>query len=263
MFGGGKSFMSGLRSFRSGVVPFLLLPLLAACAGSVAPPKSAGTYKVGNPYQIAGKWYYPSDDPHYQETGTASWYGPTFHGKSTANGEQFNENDVTAAHRTLPMPSYVEVTNLENGRKLVVRVNDRGPFAKDRIIDLSRRSAQLLGVEQAGTARVHVKRIYPTGQPPAVVAVAPPPPPAPVTVATVPVGDIFVQVAALSDRGRASSLAAELTRFGVSNISSTGTGFYRVRVGPFADEASAAAVLAQLQAAGYAEARVVGLKPTA
>ena len=212
--------MASVVRFRSGLAPLLLLPLLAACAGSVQAPRSAGTYKVGNPYQIAGKWYYPSDDPHYQETGTASWYGPTFHGKSTANGEQFNENDVTAAHRTLPMPSYVEVTNLENGRKLVVRVNDRGPFAKDRIIDLSRRSAQLLGVEQAGTARVHVKRIYPKGQPPAVVAAASPPP-----VTIVPVGDIFVQVAALSDRGRASSLAAELSRFGVSNISSTGTGF--------------------------------------
>ena len=250
--------MIGIARRSAGFASILFLPLLAACAGSVQAPKSAGTYKVGNPYQIAGKWYYPSDDPHYQETGTASWYGPTFHGKSTANGEQFNENDVTAAHRTLPMPSYVEVTNLENGRKLIVRVNDRGPFAKDRIIDLSRRSAQLLGVEQQGTARVHVKRIYPKGQPPAVVAAAPPPP-----VTIVPVGDIFVQVAALSDRGRASSLAAELSRFGVSNISSTGTGFYRVRVGPFADEASATAVLAQLQAAGYAEARVVGSKPTA
>lgn len=258
--------MIRIARHSAGFASLLLLPLLAACAGSVQAPKSAGTYKVGNPYQIAGKWYYPSDDPHYQETGTASWYGPTFHGKSTANGEQFDENGVTAAHRTLPMPSYVEVTNLENGRKLVVRVNDRGPFAKDRIIDLSRRSAQLLGVEQQGTARVHVKRIYPKGQQPAVVAMAsPPPPPTPVPVPVVaaPVGDIFVQVAALSDRGRASTLAAEISRFGVSNISSTGTGFYRVRVGPFADAASAAAVLAQLQAAGYAEARVVGLKPTA
>lgn len=249
---------------KAGFAPFLLLPLLAACAGSVQAPKSAGTYKVGNPYQIAGRWYYPSDDPHYQETGTASWYGPTFHGKSTANGERFDENDVTAAHRTLPMPSWVEVTNLENGRKLVVRVNDRGPFAKDRIIDLSRLSAQLLGVERQGTARVHVKRIYPKGQQPTVVAAAPPPPPpAPVAAPQVPPGDIFVQVAALSDRGRAASLAAEISRFGVSNISSTGTGFYRVRVGPFADEASAASVLAQLQAAGYAEARLVGLGPRA
>ena len=256
--------MIGIARRSAGLGSILLLPLLAACAGSVQAPKSAGAYKVGNPYQIAGKWYYPSDDPHYQETGTASWYGPTFHGKSTANGERFDENDVTAAHRTLPMPSYVEVTNLENGRKLVVRVNDRGPFAKDRIIDLSRRSAQLLGVEQQGTARVHVKRIYPKGQPPAVVASVPSPQiPAPAPVAAAPVGDIFVQVAALSDRGRASSLAAELSRFGVSNISSTGTGFYRVRVGPYADEASAAAVLAQLQAAGYADARVVGLKPSA
>ncbi|MBB4630551.1 septal ring lytic transglycosylase RlpA family protein [Sphingosinicella soli] len=250
-----------INMFRSGLVPVMLLPLLAACAGSVQAPKSAGAYKVGNPYQIAGKWYYPSDDPHYQESGMASWYGPTFHGKPTANGERFDENDVTAAHRTLPMPSWVEVTNLENGRKLTVRVNDRGPFAKDRIIDLSRRSAQLLGVEQQGTARVHVKRIYPKGQPPAVAAAAPVP--APVAAPQVPVGDIFVQVAALSDRGRAAGLAAEISRFGVSNITSTGTGFYRVRVGPFADEASAASVLAQLQAAGYSEARLVGLGPRA
>lgn len=244
----------------------LPLALLAACAGSEG-PRSAGTYKVGNPYQIAGKWYYPSDDPNYEETGVASWYGPTFHGKSTANGERFNENDVTAAHRTLPMPSYVEVTNLENGRKLTVRVNDRGPFARDRIIDLSRRSAQLLGVEQQGTARVRVKRVYPRGQGP-VVAAAPPAPLPPPTVAAQPavpdaLTGIFVQVAALSDRGRAADLAAEISRFGVSNISSSGTGFYRVRLGPYAEEGLAASVLAELRAAGYSEARLVGLKPKA
>ncbi|UUX50165.1 septal ring lytic transglycosylase RlpA family protein [Nisaea acidiphila] len=116
-----------------------------------------GRYKVGSPYQINGVWYYPQVDYGYVETGIASWYGPNFHNKATANGEVFDQNDVTAAHRTLPMPSVVRVTNLENGRALVVRVNDRGPFAHGRIIDLSRRSAQLLGFERQGTAKVRVE----------------------------------------------------------------------------------------------------------
>jgi rare lipoprotein A len=116
-----------------------------------------GVYKVGDPYEIKGVWYYPAEDYSYDETGIASWYGPNFHGKYTANGEIYNQNDVTAAHRTLPMPSIVRVTNLENGRSLIVRVNDRGPYAHNRIIDLSRRSAQLLGVIDHGTARVRVQ----------------------------------------------------------------------------------------------------------
>lgn len=118
---------------------------------------STGRYKVGSPYQIAGVWYYPKEEWDYTETGIASWYGPGFHGRSTANGEVFDENDVTAAHRTLPLPSVVRVTNLGNGRSLVVRVNDRGPFAHGRIIDMSRRSAQLLGFETQGTAKVRVE----------------------------------------------------------------------------------------------------------
>ena len=119
--------------------------------------KAAGYYKVGSPYQIKSVWYYPQDEPDYSETGIASWYGPGFHGKETANGELFDENEVTAAHRTLPMPSVVRVTNLGNGRSIMVRVNDRGPFAHGRIIDLSRRAAQLLGFERNGTARVRVE----------------------------------------------------------------------------------------------------------
>lgn len=220
-----------------------------ACAGGVPEPQSAGTYKLGKPYQIGGHWYYPSDDMDYEETGIASWYGPTFHGKSTANGERFDENAVTAAHRTLPMPSFVEVTNLENGRKLRVKVNDRGPFAKDRIIDLSRRSAQLLGIERRGTARVHVKRVHSAIDRQALAA------------ASMPGSEIFVQVAALADRVRAADLAADISRFGISNISRSDNGFYRVRVGPFDDEATAASVLAEVRAAGYSEARIVGLKP--
>ena len=120
-------------------------------------PKPIGRYKVGKPYQIGGVWYYPAVDYDYVETGVASWYGPGFHNKQTANGEIFDQNELTAAHRTLPMPSFVRVTNLENGRALVLRINDRGPFAHGRIIDVSRRGAQLLGFERQGTARVRVE----------------------------------------------------------------------------------------------------------
>src|SRR5690242_17607174 len=124
-----------------------------------AEPAARGksTYKVGTPYQIDGVWYYPAEDFTYDETGIASWYGEQFHAKETANGETFDLNSLTAAHRTLPMPSIVEVTNLENGRVLRLRVNDRGPFARGRILDVSRRAAQLLGFEGSGTAKVRVR----------------------------------------------------------------------------------------------------------
>lgn len=116
-----------------------------------------GRYKIGNPYQIKGIWYYPNVNYQYDETGIASWYGPGFNGKLTANGEIYDQNALTAAHKTLPMPSIVQVTNLENGRSLRVTVNDRGPYAFGRIIDMSRRGAQLLGFHRNGTAKVRVK----------------------------------------------------------------------------------------------------------
>ena len=114
------------------------------------------TYKVGKPYEINGVWYYPKVDYDYNETGIASWYGPQFHGKPTANGERFDMNLVSAAHKTLPLPSFVRVTNLENGRALDIRINDRGPFVHGRIIDLSRRAAEILGFKKQGVARVRV-----------------------------------------------------------------------------------------------------------
>ena len=118
---------------------------------------TSGAYKVGNPYQISGSWYRPAVDYGYDETGIASWYGPNFHGKQTANGERYDMNTLTAAHRTLPLPSIVRVTNLENGRSIIVRVNDRGPFAKGRIIDMSRLAAEKLDMIGKGTARVRVR----------------------------------------------------------------------------------------------------------
>ena len=114
-------------------------------------------YKVGDPYQIGGTWYYPKADYTYRETGIASWYGPGFHGRATANGDVFDQNALTGAHRTLPMPSMVRVTNLDNGRSIKVRINDRGPFKNGRLIDLSRRAADLLGFRRIGTAKVRVE----------------------------------------------------------------------------------------------------------
>ena len=132
---------------------------LAACATSheaTTTPQGGGVYKVGKPYQVTGVWYYPREQPGYDETGIASWYGAQFHGRTTANGEVFDRNGLTGAHPTLPLPSNVRVTNLQNGRSVVVRVNDRGPYKNGRIIDLSERAAELLGYRLAGTARVRV-----------------------------------------------------------------------------------------------------------
>jgi rare lipoprotein A len=150
-----------------GLAALLLASGLAGCAETalVANSSKMATedqnsvppYKLGKPYQIDGAWYYPKVDYDYNETGIASWYGPDFHGKATANGETFDQNALTAAHKTLPMPTIVRVTNLENGRSIEVRINDRGPFVNNRIIDLTRRGAQLLGFEGQGTARVRVQ----------------------------------------------------------------------------------------------------------
>ena len=140
--------------------------VLSACASSGPEPgggnrsgyhRGQPSYKVGAAYQVKGEWYYPRVDYNYDETGMASWYGEAFDGKATANGEIYDLNQLTAAHKTLPLPSVVEVSNLRNGRSLRLRVNDRGPYANARIIDVSRRAAQLLGFEMAGTTPVRVR----------------------------------------------------------------------------------------------------------
>lgn len=120
-------------------------------------PRGGGRAQVGRPYRIAGRLYTPREDPNYDRTGIASWYGPGFHGRLTANGEVFDQYTLSAAHPTLPLPSYVRVTNLENDRSVMVRVNDRGPFAHDRIIDLSQRAADVLAFRGDGIARVRVE----------------------------------------------------------------------------------------------------------
>lgn len=120
-------------------------------------PTQQGNFKVGKPYTVGGTVYRPQETYNYVESGIASWYGPGFHGKSTASGERYDKRELTAAHRTLQMPSLVRVTNLSNGRSVIVRVNDRGPFAKGRIIDVSERAAELLGMIGTGTAKVKVE----------------------------------------------------------------------------------------------------------
>jgi|SRR5579883_838366 rare lipoprotein A len=172
---------------REGGAPTRFVPIgvcaalcivLANCSGSVDPrygvapsprvvdedqpvPKGGGVYRVGAPYVVAGRVYVPQADPHYRAVGLASWYGEDFHGRMTANGEIFDLHGITAAHPTLPLPSYVRVTNLSNGRSLIVRVNDRGPFHGNRIIDVSLQAARLLGFHANGTAWVQVDYVGP------------------------------------------------------------------------------------------------------
>jgi rare lipoprotein A len=167
---------SALKRFAPIGAAALLCVLLANCSSTVDPhygvsasprvvadgdpvPKGGGVYRVGSPYVVAGRVYVPEDNPHYSAVGLASWYGEDFHGRQTANGEVFDLNGISAAHPTLPLPSYVRVTNLSNGRSLIVRVNDRGPYAGNRIIDVSARAARLLGFRNRGTAWVRIEYV--------------------------------------------------------------------------------------------------------
>ena len=231
------------------------------------------SYKIGKPYKIRGQWYYPAEDYGYSEVGTASWYGEDFHAKYTANGEVYNMHTLTAAHRTLPLPSIVRVTNLENGRSLVLRVNDRGPFAKNRIIDISKRGAQLLGFQNKGTAKVRVEIMaeeskdlkqailnktetklaqqLPEDNAGAVRSY---------TSQQSLKGKYFVQAGSFSSSEVADDLTARLTRFG--NISTmpadvNGNRYYRVRMGPYTCEADARKALAQIENFGVAGAAVI------
>lgn len=251
-------------------------PPVGLAPGERPPPRPI--YKVGDPYQIDGVWYYPKEEFNAVETGIASWYGAEFHGRPTANGEIYDMNAITAAHRTLQMPSVVRVTNLENGRSLTLRVNDRGPFARGRIIDLSKRSAELLGVYEAGTAKVRVevlpqesrlaKEAALRGQPADTVqlaALAAPPAPAPAAdppLRVVPVGasSIYIQAGAFANQEnalRARDAIAELAPATITSVSTTGQRLFRVRLGPLASVDEADAALERVVKRGYAGARIV------
>ena len=271
---------------------------LAALPPNAAPTAPAregrGIYKIGDPYQIDGTWYYPKEDFGYVETGIASWYGEDFHGKRTANGESYDMYAISAAHRTLQMPCVVRVTNLENGRALLVRVNDRGPYARGRILDLSRRAAELLGMYGPGTAKVRVEvmpeesrmmkeaalrgqrpdllllasaapAFVASGPLPAALAADPPPPPEPVLderVRVVPVGasSIFVQAGAFANLDNARRVRDSLDSLAptaIMSVSTTGQRLYRVRVGPLATVDDADAALERVVKRGYPQARIV------
>ncbi|WP_321391195.1 septal ring lytic transglycosylase RlpA family protein [Emcibacter sp.] len=275
-----------------------LLAALGACSsmpGGGPVSQTKGEYKVGNPYKVAGKVYVPEEDPHYLAEGMASWYGPKFHGRRTANGETFNMNALTAAHTTLPMPSYVRVTNLENGRSLILKVNDRGPFVGDRLIDVSRRSAQLLGFEQQGVTRVRVEAVSgPDARPTTAFArnnVAPKPAvaqKAPVVLArnspaqtpTLPTvakdevivqsledeeqtsdaGSIYVQIGAFADKLRAQMVADDIRHVGrtlLELVDINGQRLYRVRIGPLQSQKRADETLGRALAWGHNTARIV------
>lgn len=122
-------------------------------------PRGGGREQLGQPYKVKGKWYHPKEEPGYRKTGMASWYGDAFHGRLTANGEIYDMTHLTAAHPTMPLPSYARVTNTKNGSSVIVRVNDRGPFAHGRVIDLSRRAAELLDYTHNGVAKVEVEYV--------------------------------------------------------------------------------------------------------
>ncbi|GLH75489.1 hypothetical protein SSBR45G_03970 [Bradyrhizobium sp. SSBR45G] len=122
-------------------------------------PKGGGVYRIGKPYTVAGKTYVPEEDANYRAEGMASWYGDDFHGRLTANGEVFDMTSLTAAHPTLPLPSYARVTNLANGKSLIVRINDRGPYHGDRLIDVSNKAADLLEFKGNGIAKVRVEYV--------------------------------------------------------------------------------------------------------
>mgnify|MGYP000457015906 CR=1 FL=1 len=272
--------------------------LLAACASSG--PKTVyvggGTdaeapivkQKIGRPYQVSGRWYTPARQDDYSAVGQASWYGDEFHGRPTANGEVFDMNKMTAAHPTLPIPSYVEVTNLDNGRTAILRVNDRGPFARNRILDVSRRAAEELGFKSRGTANVRVTYLGPrenelggTGR---LYSVSAPAGPAPVAAPTTPINvepitrapsapisrpavdnqpavpGWFIQAGAFSEPHRAESVRAQLGGVGPSTIETVSVGgqtLHRVLVGPYPAEMSANAARYQVAGAGFGDARLI------
>ncbi len=261
-------------------------------APAVRPSDVKAFQKIGAPYQVNGKWYIPAHEPDYNEIGTASWYGRDFHGKATANGELFDMNVVSAAHPTLPIPSLVEVTNLTNGRSMVVRVNDRGPFVSDRLIDLSARGATLLGFRDQGSTQVRVRYIGPADPDSLVTTANLTAPsdeqkwsrPAPTPVQTVPptrvaeqkptrtvkaarvnsdevVSGHYVQAGAFSSRVNAERALNRVSDMGSAQIVETqtasGANLYRVLIGPFENQAEASALAESVSEQGVSGAHIM------
>lgn len=248
--------------------------------GSRPPPKGGGRYLVGDPYKVAGHWFTPKVQPHYDKVGIASWYGPRFNRRKTSNGEWFDMSYLSAAHPTLPLPSFAKVTNLQNGRAVVVRINDRGPFVANRIIDLSKRAAQDLDMLGKGRAKVRVQYIGPAplnddGTKLAALNAAldgggnvrkryaalkkpatPQRRPMVLAAAASAQSGYFVQVGAFADPANVARARARLKGVGPVVVSPV-NGLYRVRLGPLADADSARYALDRVRAAGHTDARLV------
>lgn len=229
-------------------------------------PIVSGTMR---PYQVRGRWYTPKEQPDYEEVGMASWYGDAFNGRPTSTGERFDMHALTAAHKTLPLPGLVEVTNLDNGRRLVVRINDRGPFVDSRIIDLSREAANELGMLSQGVGRVRVRylgRAPQQGGGTLLRASAPTPRvsapvSAPVQVAAAPVAPAveevsiyWVQAGTFSDQGEARRIADSLSGWVRADLNG---GRFNVVVGPWDSANAAEAARQSVVARGYAGALLI------
>ena len=273
------------RSTRSTLACCALLTsiVLAGCAGSVPqtqPGSSVGPSAYappprrdrGNPpfYDVLGKRYYVLQSSEgYRAKGVASWYGGDFHGLSTSSGERYDMHAMTAAHTTLPIPTWVEVTNLTNGKRVTVKVNDRGPFVDNRLIDLSYAAATALDMIRAGTARVEVRAVA-GPQAPAATTTAAAAPPAnvgsvavpPVIAAAPPREQMYVQVGAFSQRSNAATLVDRLRVNGFANsfvVTEDGGGrsLHRVRVGPLRDAAEFDRLSGQLRTLGVTDSHLV------
>lgn len=270
-----------------GVLVAGLMSLLAACAsgaglsGRPAAPVVADPAPIVSgtmrPYQIRGRWYRPAEQPDYDETGMASWYGDQFHGRPTATGERFDMNALTAAHKTLPLPGLVEVTNLANGRRVVLRVNDRGPFVDNRIIDLSRGAADALDLRRAGVGEVRVRYLgraprqgggatlqYAGGSPPPAdpspgPSPGPPEPPvsAPQPAPAAPPArpGVWIQAGSWGDAREARRAADRLG--GGATVEEAAPGRFRVLVGPWPDTGTAERSRRAVMSRGYPEAMMI------
>ncbi|MEC9291165.1 MAG: septal ring lytic transglycosylase RlpA family protein [Pseudomonadota bacterium] len=261
-------------------------------AAGYSAPRVTGKRKVGKPYKIMGKTYYPiSSSEGFTEKGIASWYGHPFHGRKTANGEKYSMYEMTAAHPTLPLPTYARVTNLKNGRSVIVKINDRGPFKKNRVIDMSYRAAQVLDFAEQGVTPVqiealptdgsslktrHVSRTAPrvTHQKPVQpattggsftsrVSTGAPVQKSPELVRDLAIGSTryFVQTGAFTNEANAqkqlSMLKADFPSTQIFENSVNGTTYYRVRIGPVNTVDTADALLNNAENAGWVGARVV------
>jgi rare lipoprotein A len=237
---------------------FLLLPACAPKKTSVTRYPEAskpGLPAWQKPYTVFGQRYEPLDN-HYGfiQTGVASWYGSDFHGKNTSNGEKYDMNAMTAAHKTLPLGVYVNVKNMDNGREAVVRVNDRGPFVKGRVIDLSYAAAKKLGIDAIGTAPVRIEALGYRGSSPGQYK----------TVASYDEGNYTVQVGSFREYGNAQRLSENMKRrFGFSEIHMTdinGGTFYRVYAGKYTSLQSAEEAEKEFSESGYPGSFVVALE---